>query len=310
MVAALLLAGCLPQPTTPRKSVVATFYPLYELARQVGGDRVEVRQLVPSGAEVHDYEPTPGDLARLRQAAVFVYNGAGLERWVSKLEGELPAGAVRVEATRGLPLIRAEAELHEHGHGHESGHGHEPGRTEQLDPHVWLDPVLAQAVVDNIADGLVQADSAGEASYRRRALDAKQRLEQLHHRYQRALARCRTRVLLTSHAAFGYLARRYGLRLVSVAGANPEAEPSPRRLRQLVALARQEGVRAVFAESRGAHRTAESLARELGVPVRALDPLEVGPRPGQDYFRRVEANLEQLAEGLDCQTPEPAGGGR
>jgi zinc transport system substrate-binding protein len=304
VLTAALLAGCGPQPATPAKSVVATFYPLYELAREVGGDRVEVRQLVPSGVEVHDYEPTSGDLARLREAAVFVYNGAGLEPWLSKLEGELPAGTVRVEATRGLPLVRAEA----HGHAEELGHTGQPDRL--LDPHVWLDPVLAQAVVDNILDGLVRADPAGEATYRRRALAAKQRLEQVHRRYQRALARCRTRVLLTSHAAFGYLARRYGLRLVSVAGVNPEAEPSPRRLRQLLALARQEGVRAVFAESRGSQRAAESLARELGLPVRVLDPLEAGPRPGQDYIRRVEANLEELVRGLGCNTSEPAGGGR
>lgn len=307
-VLALLVAGCvLQQHGAGRLQVVATFYPLYEFARAVGAEQVEVRQLVPAGADPHDYEPTPGDVARLQGAAVFVYNGAGLEPWVSKLEGELPARTVRVEATRGLPLVEAGPG----GHGDED-HGRDSAR-ERLDPHVWLDPVLAQGVVDNLAEGLARADPAGEAGYRARAQEVKRRLEELHRRYGATLSRCRTRVFVTAHGAFQYLARRYGLRLVSVAGVNPEAEPSPRRLRELVGLARGQGVRAVFAEAPGSHRTVDALARELRVPVLVLDPLEVGPRDGQegpDYFRRMEANLEQLARGLGCGDAAPAGGGR
>lgn len=310
LLLAVLTAGCTSLGQSPAKlQAVATFYPLYEFAREVGGDRVQVHQMVPAGAGPHDYEPTPGDVARLRGAAVFVYNGAGLEPWVSKLQGELPPEAVRVEATRGLPLVPAGPD--EHAHRHEEREVDRGGN--RLDPHVWLDPVLMLKVVDDVAGGLAQADRAGEAVYRARAQALKERLEELHRRYRRALARCRTRVLLTSHAAFGYLARRYGLRVVSVAGVNPEAEPSPKRLRELLEVARQEEVRAVFAEGPGSHRTVDALAAELNAPVLVLDPLEVGPRPGQreaGYFGRMEANLQQLARGLGCGADVPTGGAR
>lgn len=310
LLLAVLTAGCTPLGQSPAKlQVVATFYPLYEVAREVGTDRAEVRQMVPAGAEPHDYEPTPGDVARLRGAAVFVYNGAGLEPWASRLQGELPPEVVRVEATRGLPLVAAGPD--EHGHRHEEREVDRGGS--RLDPHVWLDPVLMVKVVDNVAGGLAQADPAGAAVYRACAQALKGRLEELHRRYRRALAPCRTRVLLTSHAAFGYLARRYGLQVVSVAGLNPEAEPSPKRLRELVEVARRGGVRAVFAEGPGSHRTVDALAAELGVPVLVLDPLEVGPGSAQGkagYFDRMEANLQQLTRGLGCGAGVPAGGAR
>lgn len=293
---ALLLAGCTAPSVPGNMSVVASFVPLYEFAREVGGERVQVRQLVPPGVSPHDFEPKPSDVAAVQRARVFVYNGAGLEPWVRRLDAELPADAVRVEATRGLPLVAWEDD-----HGDRKDREH----PERVDPHVWLDPVLAQRVVDNIADGLAQADPHGASGYRERAQALKARLEALHARYTQTLSRCRSRLLVTSHAAFGYLARRYGLRLESVAGLAHEAEPSPRRLRELVQLARREGVRAVFAETLAGRPAVEALGRELGAAILVLDPLEglaeSDVRRGKNYFSVMEENLRQLAEGLGCR---------
>jgi zinc transport system substrate-binding protein len=291
-----LLAGCAAQPPATKLSVVVSFYPLYAFAKEVGGDRVDVRQLVPPGTSPHDYEPKPSEAAAVRNARVFVYNGAGLEPWVPRLEAELPADAVRVEATRGLPLVEWSSE-----HGHSEDHGHQ----ERVDPHVWLDPVLAQQMVDNVTEGLAQADPQAAAGYRERAQALRGRLEALHTRYAQTLSRCRSRMLVTSHAAFGYLARRYGLRLESVAGLTHEAEPSPRRLRELLGLARREGVRAVYAETLAGTRAVETLARELGARLLVLDPLEglseSALQQGKNYFSVMEENLRQLAEGLGCR---------
>lgn len=291
-----LLAGCAAPPPATKLSVVVSFYPLYAFAKEVGGDRVDVRQLVPPGTSPHDYEPKPSEAAAVRNARVFVYNGAGLEPWVPRLEAELPADAVRVEATRGLPLVEWSSE-----HGHSEDHGHQ----ERVDPHVWLDPVLAQRMVENVAEGLVQADPQGAAAYREREQGLRRRLQALHARYAQTLKRCRSRVLITSHAAFGYLARRYGLRLESVAGLTHEAEPSPRRLRELVGLARREGVRAVYAETLAGARVVETLAQELGAPLLVLDPLEglseSDVQQGKNYFSVMEDNLQQLAAGLGCR---------
>ncbi len=294
-VLALWLVGCTAPRPTASFEVVASFYPIYEFASRVGGDRVTVRQLTPPGTSPHDYDPTPGDVAALTRARVFVYNGAGLEPWADRLKAELPQGAVAVEATRGLPLVKVEEDDREPDH---DPHG------EQLDPHAWLDPVLAQAMVDNIAAGLVQADPQGADFYRRRAQELKDRLAQLHARYTEGLRGCGGRVVVTSHMAFGYLARRYGLRLLSVAGLSHEAEPSPRRLKDLLSAARREGVRAVYAETLAGRKAVEGLARELGARVLVLNPVEglteEDRRQGKGYFELMEENLQALRDGLGC----------
>jgi len=299
---ALWLAGCTVSRPAAGLEVVASFYPLYEFASRVGGERVTVRQLLPTGTSPHDYEPTPADVVALKRARVFVYNGAGLEPWADRLKAELPQGAVAVEATRGLPLVKVEEEEHEH---EEEKHraGRVPHR-EQLDPHTWLDPVLAQAMVDNVAGGLAKADPEGADFYRRRARELKDRLAQLDARYAQALRGCRGRLVVTSHMAFGYVARRYGLRLLSVAGLSHEAEPSPRRLKDLLAASRRAGVRAVYAETLAGRKAVEGLARELGARVLVLNPIEglteEDRRLGKGYFELMEENLQALRDGLGC----------
>lgn len=301
VVLAIFLAGCGLQGSQARIAVVASFYPLYEFARQVGGPRVEVRQLVPYGVSPHDFEPRPADVALLGRARVFVYNGAGLEPWVARLvAAELPADAVRVEATEGLPLLRSQAERQ-----HPEGDGHKEKQAGTLDPHVWLDPVLAQGMVRNVTQGLVRADPPGAREYLERSRRLIRRLQELHGRYAQALRRCRSRVIITSHAAFGYLTRRYGLHWESVAGLAPEAEPSPRRLRELVELGRRERVQAVYAETLGGRPIMEGLAQDVGARVLVLDPLEglseADLQRGRDYFSVMEENLRQLVDGLGCR---------
>jgi zinc transport system substrate-binding protein len=236
-------------------------------------------------------------VAALKRARVFVYNGAGLEPWADRLRAELGRGALAVEATRGLPLVKLEEEEEEREAGREP-------RREQLDPHAWLDPVLAQAMVDNIAEGFTQADPPGAEAYRRRARELQDRLAQLHARYTEGLRGCRGRVVVTSHMAFGYLARRYGLRLLSVAGLSHEAEPSPRRLKDLLAASRRAGVRAVYAETLAGRKAVEGLARELGARVLVLNPIEglteEDRRQGKGYFELMEENLQALRDGLGC----------
>jgi len=282
-------AGCSSRPPAggpARISVAATFYPLAEFAQRVGGDRVEVRVLVPPGVEPHEYEPTPRDLAALARARVFLYNGAGLEPWVSRTLPGLPRGGVVVNATEGLRLRAS------------------PGSPAAVDPHVWLDPVLAQAQVDRIRDGLTRADPAGAAAYAAGARALREELGRLHRRYAEVLGACRRKEFVTSHAAFGYLAARYGLVAMPIAGVTPETEPSPARLRALVAEVRRSGTRVIFAETLASRRVVDALARETGAQVRVLNPLE-GLTPqerarGLNYLVVMDENLRQLADGLDC----------
>lgn len=285
--AALIVSGCAsetPAGGQARLHVVATFYPLAEFVRRVGGSRADVRALVPAGVESHDYEPTPRDLAAVERADLFIYNGAGFEPWVDRLLPSLPPRVVRVNATGGLSLRSTEYGI--------------------PDPHVWLDPVLARTQVELIAAGFMQADPAGRAVYETNALALRAALDTLHRRYEQGLRACRGKEFVTTHAAFGYLADRYGLREISIAGLQPEAEPSPAGLREIVARIRRADVRVIFAETLTGSRIAESVARETGADVRVLNPIEgltrAEQRMGLDYFTVMDENLRQLAAGLDC----------
>lgn len=287
VASAVLLGGCQSPPqVTATLSVVTSFYPLFAFAQRVGGDRVRVRMLVPAGGEPHDFEPTPADVAALRAARIFIYNGAGLEPWVERLRREIPPATVMVEASAGLPLMTL-------------------NRREGPDPHVWLDPLLALRQVQNILAGLIRADPDVRGQYEERAARVQADLEDLHTRYARTLARCERRVFITTHAAFGYLAKRYGLTMIAISGLSPEAEVPPGRMAAISREARRHGVRVVYFETLVSPRVAEAIAREVGARTAVLDPLEgltaEAQRQGNNYFTVMDENLRALADGLDCR---------
>jgi zinc transport system substrate-binding protein len=308
LIVVLALAACAPARPPEKLSVITSFYPLYEFAKRVGGDRADVRMLLPPGAHPHGYEPTPADVKALGAADVVIYNGAGLEPWVERLRGEIREGAVVVNASEGLPLVAAE---HEHGHKHEGERKAEspadrrPPTADAVDPHVWLDPILARQQVDNVLAGLVRADPEGEATYRANAEALKLDLRALHERLEHALANCRTREFITTHAAFGYFARRYRLKMIPVFGLSPEAEPSPGKLREVIREARKHGIKVIYYEALVSPRVAETIAREVGARTMVLNPVEglteEEQRQGRTYFAVMDENLRNLVEGLECR---------
>jgi len=265
---------------TRRVRVVATFYPLAYFTREVGQDRVEVSTLVPAGVEPHDWEPTPREMDTLLRADLLVYNGAGMEPWISRLLGALgPEGPVTVEASQGVALITT------------------PG-SPWPDPHIWLDPVRARQVVENIRQGLTRVDAKGAQFYARSAAGLAQRLEDLHRSYAMALAGAPRKVFITSHAAFAYLADRYSLVEVPVTGLSPHDEPTPGQLARTVRLAREHGVAYVLFETLASPRVSEVIAREVGARTLTLNPVEGLTREeesrGEDYFSLMEKNLQVL----------------
>ncbi len=283
------LAGTTPAGRVPVVvPVVASFYPLSEFTRRVGGDRVTVRTLVPAGVESHDYEPTPRDVVALTRARVIVYNGAGFEPWLRRLLPQLPGPVVKINATDGLPIQR----------------GTSGGRAGPPDPHVWLDPVLAQRQVDLILAGLIRADPAVRAAYEPNAAAYKGRLGALHERIARTLGPCRKKVIVVSHAAFGYFAARYGLTQIAISGLEPSEEPSPARMRDLLKVIRKHSVKVIYYETLVSPRVAAAIAREVGARTLVLNPLEgltdKEQRAGKDYLSIMEDNLRSLVAGLDC----------
>ena len=297
---AALAAACeqAPPPPVARPLVVATFYPLYEYSRQVAGDRMEVVTLVPAGVEPHDWEPAPQDLLQLQKARVLVFNGGGFEPWVDKLVPDL-GDVVAVDASQAIERRPLPAG----GHTHDDGHGKKDDH--ELDPHVWLDPVLAQAQVEAIRAGLTRADPAGAEVYARNAQVYTERLGALHRAFEDGLRQCARRDLVVSHAAFGYLARRYDLRQVPVMGLAPEAEPSPADLARIVRFARRQKVQYIFFETLVSSKLAETLAREVGAKTLVLNPVEGLTKDdaaaGKNYITLMEENLQNLRTALECR---------
>ncbi len=284
-LALLALAGCAPAAPPAKPLVVATIYPLWEFSRQVAGDRADVVSLVPAGVEPHDWEPAPRDVSQIRRAAVFVHTGTGLDGWAEKLLADLTGRrGVVVNARGGLSVLT------------------EGGIT---DPHVWLDPTLARVQVLAIAGGLEQADPAGRAVYAENAKAFVARLDALDLEYAAGLADCARREVVTSHAAFAYLARRYRLTQVPIMGISPEAEPSPADLAAIVRTARRLKVTHVFYETLVSPRLAETLSREIGATPLPLNPIEgVSPAEaaaGIGYLELMRANLANLRTALGCR---------
>jgi zinc transport system substrate-binding protein len=304
----LLLAGCVgggdsdstPSSTTPPLSVFTSIYPLQYAAERIGGEWVQVTNLVPAGVEAHSFEPSPQALASLHRARLFIYNGAGFEPWVSRVLLTLPAsGPLVVNATEDLALRPAQ------GHDEEDEEDEAEDDHGDLDPHVWLDPSLYARQAELIAAALAQVDPAGAVLYSSNLADFKKEVEQLEREFQEGLKGCARSAFVVSHTSFGYLAAKFALEQVPVAGLSPEAEPSPARLREIITKVNQIGATHIFAEALVSQSVAETIARETGARVLVLNPLEgltqEQLKSGEDYFTLMRTNLANLREALGCQ---------
>ena len=270
--------------------VVTTFYPMYDFTKNVAQDLAEVSLLLPAGTEVHDFEPSAKDVAEIQEAAVFIYNSEEMETWVPSVLDTIDSTEVLViDASEGITLIENEAveEHNDSDHEHaEHTHDHdEEGQEEHshaIDPHIWLDHVLAQEEVNTIKEGLIEADPENEEGYEVNADAYNQKLEALDQAYRGAFQEAENRTFVTQHAAFAYLAQQYDLNQVSIAGLSSEEEPSPAKLAELSELVDQEGMEYIYFEDNSSSKIAEALASEVGVELALLSPLEGVSQADQD----------------------------
>ena len=305
-VLALLIAPAGAAPQAGKLLVAATIVPLGDFCQQIGGDLVQVQVLIPPGASPHAFEPPPSVMARASQARVFVYIGAGLEPWATKLlRSRGSKNLVVVEAAQGIPLLGLDEQHHDHeaagAQGHTAKHPDKAGAHETHlagNPHIWLDPVLAQEIAGKIARGLIQADPDHRALYEANCQDFQTELAALDREIKQHAQKWRLRDYVSFHPAFTYFARRYGLNEVGVIEAAPGREPTPRHLKNLVAAIRGYGIKVVFAEPQFNPRVAEVIAQEAGVKVLKLDPIGGPPPCGSDYLKLMRANLAALDEAL------------
>jgi zinc transport system substrate-binding protein len=271
-----------------RLKVVSGFYPLAEAATKVGGSLVSVKNLTPPGVEPHDLELTPQEIADIQEADVVLYLGEGFAPAVEQAVGD--AKGLAVDLLRGMPLKPGVPE---------------PGTSGPVsDPHVWLDPVLYRQVVDRVEAALAQASPKSASTFHSNAVSFDAELAELDGEYRAGLTACTRNVIVTSHAAFGYLAARYGLTQEPISGLTPDAEPSAQRLAELSDLVRRKGVTTIFTEELVSPKVAETLAQEVGVTTAVLNPLEgltaQEIAAGLDYASVMRNNLKTLQTALGC----------
>ncbi|MFZ5908062.1 MAG: metal ABC transporter solute-binding protein, Zn/Mn family [Nitrospirota bacterium] len=277
--------------------VVASLFPLYDFARNIGKEKTEVVLLLPPGVEPHSYEPGPGDVLKIHEADIFLYTGDTMEPWITTIRK-----SIRGEK----PLIV------DTGQSVRADDGHDPNEDDAdhhggQDPHIWLDFSYAQKMIDAILEGFVRTDPENRVWYEKNAEAYKRQLQDLDARFSDTLASCKKRTIVHGgHFAFGYLAARYRLQYLSAyQGFSPNAEPSPQNLIGLVNKLRGNNLRFLFYEELIVPRVAETLARETGAGLLKLNGAhnvtKEELRQGVTFISLMEQNLESLRKGLECR---------
>ena len=292
----LCLMGCTGNTTKKNKNgklkVMASFYTMYDFAKKIGKDKIEVTNMVPAGTEPHDWEPSTKDLIELEKSDVFIYNGAGMEQWVDDVLESLDTEELTsVEASKGIKLLK-DTDAHEHDHEHES----------ENDPHVWLDPQNAKYEMNQIKKALIKVDAENkdyyEANYKKEAA----RCDELDQQYKKELAQVSKRELVVAHEAFGYLCKAYDLEQMGIEGLSADDEPDPKQMSEVIEFAKKHKVKTIFFEELVSPKVAKTIAKETGASAKMLNPLEglsnKKIKAGQDYFSVMKQNLSAIKEAL------------
>ncbi|USQ88214.1 metal ABC transporter substrate-binding protein [Streptomyces phaeoluteigriseus] len=282
---------------TDKFDVVASFYPMAYLAEQIGGDHVKVTSLTEPGQEPHDLEISAQQRTQLEKSDAALYL-KGLQPSVD--EAVTQSGIkTKIDAATLTTLEEHGTEVGGHAAEHEEEE-HEHEETGGKDPHVWLDPVKYAEVAEGVGKAFEKADPDNAADYRKNTADLVAELGALDTEFKNGLADTRTKVFITTHAAFGYLAERYGLTEEAISGLDPESEPSAARVKELEKMAKADGVTTVFYETLVSDKTAKTIAGDANLRTDVLDPIEgiTEKSRGTDYFAVQKANLKALQTAL------------
>jgi len=268
-------------PTGGPIKVLATFYPVYDFAQNIGGDRISLSLLVPETVDVHTFEPTPQSVVEVTRASVLVFSGAGLEPWIPQIVAAAGnPSLIVVDSSQGISLLPVPAEFQKEN------------RT--IDPHIWLDPVLAEQQVTNILNGLIKADPADQAYFTSNAQAYISKLDTLNSQYLNITAHAKTRYFVTFHEAFAYFARRYNLTQIPIAGPFEE-EPTPSDIQNVVTAINQNHLCYVGYESLENPSVSDSIAKQTHAALVLMDPIEglsqADQAAGKSYLTKMQDNM-------------------
>ena len=262
--------------------VLASFYPLYEFTKIVGGERIDVSIIIPPGIEPHEWEPTIQDLQKMQSADMIVINGVDFEPWITKLVS-VNHDILILDTSNGIPLLEKDK--------------HVFNNKIQNDPHIWLDPVLAKKQIQNIANGLIKIDPQNADYYQENANAYTTKLILLDNKIRNDLSVCLKKDFLAFHDAFSYFAKEYDLNQNTIIGINPSEEPTAVTLQQIVQKAQNLDLHIIFTEEAVNPRVSEVIADEIGGKVLTLSPIEIHEK-NSNYIKRMEQNLSNFKEEL------------
>jgi zinc transport system substrate-binding protein len=281
-------------------AVIATLFPQYDFARQMAKDKAIVRLLLPPGVESHSYEPAPRDIAYIKNANIFIYTNEFMEPWATQLTVSVKnTSLIIIEAGANIKIDKPNEPDHEPVN---VKHDHEHGA---FDPHVWVDPVFAQKMVDNILAGFIKADPKNKSFYEANADLLKKELSKLDKDFINLFKNKKNKILIHGgHFAFGYFAKRYGLKYISpYKGFSPDSEPSPQKIAELIKTIKSTGSKAVYYEELIDPKAAKVIAKETGAKMLLLHGAHNVSKEeldsGATYISIMHGNLERLEEGLN-----------
>ena len=302
-----LLTSCSPSQKTgsensetkdEKLSVYASFYSMYDFATKIGGDKVDVTNMVPAGTEPHDWEPTATDITNLEKADVFIYNGAGMEHWAEDiLESLQNEELMVVEASKGITLMEGHQE-----HEGEEEEGDIEEEKEEHDPHVWLNPLNVKIEMENIKNTFVEADPINKDYYEANFQKYSAELDTLDKEFNDTLSTLSNKDIIVAHQAFGYLCEAYGLNQVAIEGLSADSEPDPARMTEIIEFAKEHSVKVIFFEELVSPKVAETIAKAIDAETDVLNPIEgltdEQKTAGEDYFSIMRQNLNSLKVAL------------
>lgn len=308
----LLLSSCKPNQeprgVDTRLQVTATIFPLYDFARNVGGNKVSVKMLLPPAADAHHYELRPDDIVRVSKTDIFLFTSFEMEPWAYKIINAAAekTNMLAVETGQGTYLIPL-SEEHEH---HTDSLSPQPDngnvQTAKFDPHIWLDFDNAQKMIDNIAAAFIKRDPVNSETYKQNAQSYKTKLMDLDREYREQLSNCRTRTLLhAGHWALAYLAKRYHLEYMAAYNMSADAEPSPKQILTMIGEVKKQKLPYIYYEDLTAPRLARTIAEETGAGLLRLnnghDISKNDLQSGVSFIALMERNLVHLKKGMQCR---------
>ncbi|MCZ2260711.1 metal ABC transporter solute-binding protein, Zn/Mn family [Sporosarcina sp. G11-34] len=308
LIIILLLSACSDkesknEPTAEdRLSIFTTVYPLQYFTERIGGDAVDVQTIYPPGADEHTFDPTQKDMISLADSDLFFYIGLGLEGFVENAEKTMKNEHVKMIATADAITEDMLGAGHDHDHDHEDHEDEEENHHSTLDPHVWISPVLSDALAYSIKEALIEAAPDKKADFEKNFEELRDDLLDLDRKFIDMAENAPTKTFFVSHAAFGYIADTYGLEQIAIAGMNSQSEPSQKQLASLVEEAKKNDVKYILFEQNVTSKITGVVQKEVGAESLMLHNLGVltteDIKNEEDYFSLMEYNIRTLEKAL------------